>query len=134
MNPGTLDRKIQIQRLLDGLPMVTATGEVMTTADGRVMITGENQDALGQEIEAWGLWKSAWARKIEARGSERESNQRESGQQPVTFRVRYRSDILVADRIVCEGRAYDIKGKAEIGRRAMLDLFCTAHLTPETVV
>lgn len=134
MNPGTLDRKIQIQRLLEGLPLVTATGELITTATGVQIITGDNQDDLGQEVEAWGLWKYAWARKIEAKGSETLANQRESGQQPVVFRVRYRSDILTSDRIVCDGRAYDIESQVEIGRRAMLDLFCTVHLTTETVV
>ena len=39
MNAGTLDRLIQIQRQLDGLPMVTADGTYMTTADGTQMIT-----------------------------------------------------------------------------------------------
>ncbi len=43
------------------------------------------------------------------------------------FRIRYRDDVTTSDRILFEGRAFDIKSIKEIGRRRGLDLFCEAR-------
>lgn len=125
MNPGTLDRTIQIQRELDGLPMVTATGVVMTTADGTIMVTGSNRDArFGEVISNWGLWKTRRANRKALRGSEDTESGREVGRQVVRFRIRYTAGITLMDRIVEDGHAYDIVNIIEVGRRELHDLEC----------
>jgi len=45
------------------------------------------------------------------------------------FSIRYRADVLVTDRIVLDGVSYDIRQKAEIGRRQGLNLMTTAPIT-----
>ena len=107
--------------------MVTATGVVMTTADGTVMLTGSNRGRFGAKISSWGLLARAWARKVpQRRGSgEGSDNGREVGTQTVVFRIRYRSDLTLLDRIVYDGHAYDITGIDEIERRKLQDLTCT---------
>lgn len=44
----------------------------------------------------------------------------------VVFRIRWRSGLTTADRVVFEGRAHSIMQIAEIGRRAGLDIHCEA--------
>lgn len=127
MNAGTLDRLIQIQRQLDGLPMVTADGTYMTTADGTQMITGTRKGRFGAELSAWGLFARAWARKVPQRAGSGEGsdNGRVVGQQTVVFRIRYRSGLTLIDRIVYEGHAYNITAIDEIERHKLQDLTCT---------
>lgn len=125
MNCGTLDRLIQIQRQADGLPMVTADGAYMTTADGTIMTTNSRKGRFGAELDVWGLFAQAWARKIPARGSESSTNGREVGEQVVVFRIRYRATLTLTDRIVYDGHAYDINDVSEIERRKLQDITCT---------
>jgi SPP1 family predicted phage head-tail adaptor len=40
----------------------------------------------------------------------------------VTFRVRFRSDVVLTDRVVHDGVSYDIQHIAEVGRREGLDI------------
>ena len=42
----------------------------------------------------------------------------------VVFRIRWLAGVTNADRVLFEGRIYNIKQTAEIGRRAGLDLRC----------
>lgn len=127
MNPGTLDRKIQIQRQLDGLPMVTADGTIMTTADGEQMITGSRKGRFGAELSAWGLWHERMASKKSKSGSEEVEAGREIGRQVVRFRMRYTAGLALTDRIVCDELAYDIIDVEEIGRRILQDVHCVLH-------
>ncbi|MFC2967715.1 phage head closure protein [Acidimangrovimonas pyrenivorans] len=41
------------------------------------------------------------------------------------FRIRYLAGITPADRVICDGVAYDIDEIAELGRRRALELRCT---------
>lgn len=40
------------------------------------------------------------------------------------FRIRYLAGITTADRVICDGVAYDIDEIAELGRRRALELRC----------
>jgi head-tail adaptor len=128
MNPGTLDRKIFIQRQAPGLFMVTANGDYMTLADGVTrMTTSSRRGRFGAERDAWGLWKTRWAAKKDLRGDESASSGREIGRQEVRFRIRYTAGLKLTDRIQHDGLAYDIVDIREIGRRELQDVFCVLH-------
>jgi head-tail adaptor len=135
MNPGKLDKKIQIQRQAAGLYMVTATGEYMTTADGERMTTSTRQNARGQEVDVWGLWKTRYARRIENTGKEASPNSREHSTAAVKFQIRYTAGLSAADRVVdvTSGIAYDLEDWTEpdYSRRQWLILHCTRRRTPE---
>lgn len=129
MNPGTLDRRIDIQCQQVGTPLLTASGAPILTASGAPLATSA-QDPYGEPVYSWVSRFIAWARRIESKGIEAERNQREGGRQPVTFRIRYRSGVSIEDRVLYDGQAYDITSTSEIGRRHMLDLHCTLNTTP----
>lgn len=105
MNPGTLDRKIQIQR--------------KTISAGR----------FGGELDTWTLWKTRMAAKKEtpAGSDESSNNGREIGRQAVRFRIRYTAGLKLTDRIQHDGLAYDIVNVIEIERRKMQDVHCVLH-------
>lgn len=134
MNPGRLNRKIQLQRQAAGLFMVTATGVYMTTTDGTRMTTGNRVDDLGQPRDAWGLWKTRRARRIESKGGEKEANARIAGVDAVTFRIRYTEGLKVSDRLVdvTDGQAYDIQSYAGERRQGWMDVYCLRRHVPET--
>lgn len=109
MNPGTLDRKIQIQR--------------STAATGR----------FGADSESWTLWKTRMARRIEKPGSERSDNARERTAGSITFRIRYTPGIETTDRLVDiadNGLAYDIEDYTGDPRQGWMEIHCTRHRTP----
>lgn len=132
MNPGTLDRKLQLQRQADGLFMVTATGEYMTTAAGERMTTGSRKGRFGAELDAWGLWKSRMGKRLEKRGSETSGNARERTAGQVTFRIRYTAGLRSADRLVdvTDGQAYDIEEFLGDPRQGWMEIICTRYRTP----
>lgn len=103
MNSGRLDRQITIER------------------------NAGTRDAYGQVSESWGTYKTLWAQKIEAKGTEAQIDAQQQGERPVTFRVRYRDDLLTSDRLVYNSDSYDILNFVEIGRRHMLDIICTKY-------
>lgn len=133
MNPGRLNRKIQIQRQAPGLYMVTATGEYMTTAAGDRMTTASRQDALGQEVDVWGLWKTRWARRLLAKGKESSGNVRERSEASVPFRLRWTDGLSSSDRLVdlTDGQAYDIEDWDGDRHEGWMDIYCTQRRTPE---
>jgi len=47
-------------------------------------------------------------------------------QRTVTFRMRFMTDLLPTDRLVCEGVTYDVKGIRELGRREGLEIAAEA--------
>lgn len=133
MNPGTLDRKIQIQRQAPGLFLVTASGEYLLTAAGERMTTSSRKGRFGAELDAWGLWKTRMAARIKSKGREREANARERATASVTFRLRYTAGLSAADRLVDtrDGQAYDIEDWDGDGRQGWMEIYCTRHRTPE---
>ena len=140
MNPGTLDRKLQLQRQADGLFMVTSTGEYMTTAAGermttsirKGMTTSSRKGRFGAELDDWGLWKSRMGKRLENRGSETSGNARERTAGQVTFRIRYTAGLRSADRLVdvTDGQAYDIEEFLGDPRQGWMEIICTRYRTP----
>jgi SPP1 family predicted phage head-tail adaptor len=81
-------------------------------------------DAQGQQIETWSEVATVWASKRDLRGREYTTNAEVS----TTFEIRYRADVTVLNRLVCEGITYDIQQVSEIGRRVGLQLICSAKV------
>jgi head-tail adaptor len=127
MNPGTLDRKVFIQRQAPGLFLVDAAGNYLTTPGGDRLTTNSRRGRFGAEQDAWGLFATRWANKKDLRGDESESSGREIGRQEVRFRIRYTAGLQLADRIQQDGLLFDIVDIREIGRRELQDVFCVLH-------
>jgi SPP1 family predicted phage head-tail adaptor len=126
MNPGTLDRRIEIQRQQAGTILTAADGSPLRTASGEALV-GAARQRFREPVFSWVALYAAWARMLTRTGGESTDNSREVGRGTVAFRMRYRSDVTIADRIIYNGQAYDITNITEIGRRAMMDVDCTIH-------
>lgn len=88
------------------------------------------QNAYGEGIETWTKIHTATtlaAEVIPFRGNERWTAQQVVGKNAVTFRVRWRDDVTVLNRIVYDGRNYDLHDVREIGRREGLEIDATAR-------
>lgn len=127
MNPGTLDRKIQIQRQAPGLPVVDSLGAPMLDSLGNAMYTSSRKSRFGEVLDSWGVWKTRMAAKKSTSGSERSDNGREIGRQSVRFRIRYTAGLTLEDRVLHDSLAYDILDIDEIERRKLQDVHCVLH-------
>ena len=104
MRAGDLDRSIDIQTS-------TAT-----------------QNSVGEPILTWADVASAVpARVMPTRGGERFTAQQVVGDAVTTFRIRYRTGVTVRNRIVYDGKNWDIRDVREIGRREGLEIDATAR-------
>lgn len=141
MNPGLLNRPIQLQRQAPGLFLVTASGEFLEDSDGNRLTTNSRQDDLGQEVDAWGLWKERRARRMDARGRMVEANDREHSEATLIYRIRYDHgtvlQLTTADRLVdrIEKLAYEIVDWMEPERmpaRRYLDITVVRRRNPQS--
>jgi len=98
---GRMDRRIQLQ------------------------VKVETQDASGEPIESWNALDTVWAEAIPLRGTERFASQQTAAEADTRFKIRYRSDVTVENRIVFDGDNYDITAVMEIGRREALEILAT---------
>lgn len=103
MRPGRMDRLVTLQ-------VKTVTGV----------------DDYGEETNTW-TDVSVWAERRELRGEERWAAQQVVGTRACFYRVYYRTDLTVEDRLVDGSDTYDIKAINEIGRREGLELMCVAR-------
>lgn len=98
MNIGLLDRRIEIQEII------------------------ESQNEAGETIEVPVKLFETWAQVIEMRGTERFTSQQTVAQAETKFKMRYRPNISAKSRIIYNNQVYDITGVLEIGRREGLEL------------
>lgn len=83
------------------------------------------KDAAGAEVKSYSKIADVWAEYIPNKSRELIAAQQIVGESIVAFRILYRSDLTARDRIVYDGRNFDIQGPPiEIGRRIGLDLVC----------
>lgn len=102
MRAGKLDRTITLQRLTR---TVGAAGTVANTwADFATVRAELVSDAVTETGTGFG----------------------EADNSALVFRIRYRADLTTADRVTYEGRALDLAGILELGRRRALELHCEA--------
>lgn len=84
------------------------------------------QDGYGEENESWSTFATVWAQVMPFTGRERFVADQVSGEADTRFRIRWRSDIDVTQRIVYDGDTYDIEGVIEIGRHEGLEILAKA--------
>lgn len=84
--------------------------------------TVTRDDSTGRDTVTWPDVATVWASKRELVGRELLLAQQIVPTAEVRFNIRWRSDLLTTDRIVCAGVTYDIQHMAELGRREDLDI------------
>jgi SPP1 family predicted phage head-tail adaptor len=104
MRAGKLDRRITLQRAIVATP-----------------------SAFNEPTPDWVDIATVWAQQRPNRGAERFSAQEINGQAVMTFHIRYRSDVTVQDRILYEGRLWNIVDVREIGRRVVTEIDVVAR-------
>jgi SPP1 family predicted phage head-tail adaptor len=97
--------------------------------DRRIVIQEaiSSPDEYGQPIQTWTTFAERLAQKLDVRAQERFEAAQEIATETTTFRIRYLAGVLPTMRVVCEGKTYDIRGIAELGRRRGLDITCEAR-------
>lgn len=83
-------------------------------------------DEYGTVVETWTPVATVRAELIQSTVQEFMQAYGETAQTAVVFRVRFRDDIAVDDRVTYASRAYDLKEIKELGRREGLELRCIA--------
>lgn len=107
MQSAKLDRKITIERF------------TYTTDSGS-----------GEQIKTWSTLATPWASKKDVSDSERVASAEVSAEIGTRFQIRYDSswsDLNPKDRVVYDGRTYDISAVKEINRREGLEISAIAR-------
>ena len=74
------------------------------------------QDETGDPVEGWSSVATVWAKIEKGRGRQRFVEEHELNSSALVFKIRYRTDFTVEDRVVYDSDNYDIKAVDEIGR------------------
>jgi len=101
MRAGPLDRRITIERY------------------------GITYNDDNEPVEAWGEIGKRWASKKDVSDGEKIRAAEVGATVTTRFQVRWDSltmTLTAADRIVCEGKTYDIAGTKELGRREGIEI------------
>lgn len=85
------------------------------------------QNSFGEPVETWATFATVAAKVSPQRGDERFTAQQIVGKAVVTFKLRYRTDVTVLNRIRYVGRDYDIHDVRELGRREGLEIDASAR-------
>ena len=107
MNPGKMDRRITIQ---------SAT---------------EVADVYGQPVKTWAdiaTHPNVWAEVIPLRQGEQFESKQTNATVDTTFRIRWRTDLDEAMRVLYASTPYDIHGIQEIRRQEGLELMTSARI------
>lgn len=107
MKPERLDRKITLERFN------------YTTDSGS-----------GEQVKTWSALATVWASKRDVSDSERVASAEVSAEIGTRFQIRWDSswsDLNPKDRVVYDGRTYDIVGVKELGRREGLEISAKAR-------
>lgn len=83
-----------------------------------------SQDSYGAEVVAWAEFAAVWAGVKPLQGREFWSVQGEQGEGSVEIVIRYLAGVKVEDRVVAEGRTYDIEAVTWDERQREMVLMC----------
>jgi SPP1 family predicted phage head-tail adaptor len=84
-------------------------------------------DAAGQPIETWSDLAVVWGSKQELSGQEPYAAGEKAAEVDAKFIIRYRSDVTPLNRLICNGREYDIINTTEMDRRLALEILARAR-------
>lgn len=104
MRAGKLDRRLTIQRHT---------------------VTGHNE--FNEPEYGWADVATVWAQQRPSRGAERFTAAEIAGSSVITFHIRYRDDVTVLDRLVYDGKTWNILDVREIGRHVVTEIDATAR-------
>ncbi|PIO99657.1 phage head closure protein [Pleomorphomonas carboxyditropha] len=99
MKAGTLDRRVTMQRLTTGTP-----------------------DEYGVPSETWNDLRTVWARVTPDSEDEKYQLGVDLAFVLVKVQCRWFAGLITTDRLVIDGRVFDIRGVREIGRREGLEI------------
>jgi SPP1 family predicted phage head-tail adaptor len=102
MRAGKLDRTLTLQRLTRAV------------------------SPAGTVSEAWADFATVRAELVSSAVTEAAAGFGEADNSALVFRIRYRRDLTTEHRVIYEGRALDLTGILELGRRRALELRCEA--------
>jgi SPP1 family predicted phage head-tail adaptor len=88
-------------------------------------------DAFGGVVETWYELATVWAEKLDLSDGERWRTAEVAAQVTTRFRIRWRLAVTVEDRIVCDGRTFEVHGVKELGRREGQEITCAARTSDE---
>jgi SPP1 family predicted phage head-tail adaptor len=99
--------------------------------DRRIIIQQNTptRSATGAEDWAWTELDTVWASAKPAGGREFIGADQVIAEQRMIFRIRYRSDVTAKMRVSWDGKLFDIRATAEIGRQEGLELLTVADVT-----
>jgi SPP1 family predicted phage head-tail adaptor len=107
---------------------IDTTGRTITVGTATATpIEWTTQNAYGEPIVEWEDVATVWAGKRDMKGMERFAAQQVMAQVDTKFVIRYRSDVTPINRLVFEGRNYDIVSVLELGRRESLEILAVAR-------
>ena len=78
--------------------------------------------ASGEAVATWTPYAIVWADRVTLSAEEFLAGMGEAERRVAVFRIRYRADVRLADRIVHDGIAYGLAEIVELGRKAGLEL------------
>lgn len=104
MRAGKMDRRITIER-------ATVVGK----------------DDFNDDVLEWGPIATVWAQARPNRGAERFTAAEVAGSAVMTFHIRYRDDVTVKDRILYDGKTWNIVDVREVGRHVVTEIDATAR-------
>lgn len=100
--------------------------------DRRVTIqarTAAQNSAHGETTYTWADVATVWAAVQDLRGREYFAAQQEQAEVSTRFTMRWRTGVTVLNRLVYDGKTYNIRQVAELGRRAGLEILADAEVT-----
>lgn len=83
------------------------------------------RNAMNEPVQVWSDFGTFWAQPINQRNTERWQADQTSAQSERAWLVRWTdrtATISPLDRLVCDGREFEITGAIEIGRRAAIEI------------
>ncbi len=85
-------------------------------------------DAFGGETQTWATLAEIWAQAMPVSDGEKWRAAEVSATISTRFRIRWRAGLKVTDRLIYDGRVFDIVGIKELGRREGLEITTSARV------
>ena len=92
-----------------------------------IQVNAPTLDGAGQEVEVWSTVATVWMRVKPQRGGERFQAHQVMGKAVTTFQARHRTDVSVLNRLVYDGKDWDIHDVREMGRKRGIEIDATAR-------
>ncbi|CAB4152348.1 COG5614 Bacteriophage head-tail adaptor [uncultured Caudovirales phage] len=97
--------------------------------DRRVQLQARSitRNAQNEAVESFATYATVWAEKFDLSGREYFTSNQLYGEVTTRFRIRYRTDVQMTDRIVFDSLTFLIKSIAETGRKEGLEILADAE-------